>query len=122
MVNARAQCLRVQRPYGVRAMQTQMGGVMLVNIKEVKKCRNGAYGNFLMRGAGYSLITISMKLNDTVAEYASTILHELLHLWVTLLRLKGFRVTNKKEHKFIYAVEQVVLEMAKKHLRPRRIK
>lgn len=95
---------------------------MLVNIKEVKKCRNGAYGNFLMRGAGYALITISMKLNDTVAEYSATILHELLHLWVTLLRLKGFRVTNVKEHKFIYAVEKIVLIMAKKHLISRRTK
>lgn len=93
---------------------------MLVNIKEVKKCRNGAFGNFLMRGAGYSLITISLKLNDTIAEYAATILHELLHLWVTLLRLKGFRVTNIKEHRFIYAVERTVLDMAKKHLKPRR--
>lgn len=93
---------------------------MLVNIKDVKKCRNGAYGNFLMRGAGSALITLSLKLNDTVAEYAATLLHEILHLWVMLLRLKGFRVTNIKEHKFIYAVEKVILNKAKKHLKTRR--
>jgi hypothetical protein len=101
-------------------MWSQMGGVMLINLKEVKKCRNGAHGNFLLRGAGYALITISLKLNDTVAEYAATVLHELLHLWVTVMRLKGFRVTDTTEHKFIYAVEKVVIEMAKKHLKHRR--
>lgn len=90
---------------------------MLVNIKDVKKCRNGAYGNFLMRGAGSALITVSLNLNNTVAEYAATVLHELLHLWVTILRLKGFRVTNTREHRFIYAAEKHIITMAKKHLR-----
>ena len=93
---------------------------MLVEIKEVKKCRNGAYGNFFLRGAKSSLITVSLKLNDTIAEYSATVLHELLHLWVTIIRIKGFRTTNVKEHRFIYAVEKVVIEMAKKHLKPRR--
>lgn len=90
---------------------------MLINLKDVKKCRNGAYGNFLLRGAGYALITVSMKLNTTIAEYAATVLHELLHLWMTVLRIKGFRVTNKKEHKFIYEAEAHILKMARKHLR-----
>lgn len=90
---------------------------MLVNIREVKKCKNGAYGNFLLRGAGSTLITISRKLNDTVAEYAATLLHELLHLWVTLLRLKGYRTTNKKEHEFIYGVEKTIIRKAQKYLR-----
>lgn len=94
---------------------------MLVNLKEVKQCRNGAYGNFLLRGSSSALITISMKLNDTVAEYSATMLHELLHLWITLLRLKGYRTNNVREHRFIYAVEKVVLEMAKKHLKRRKV-
>lgn len=93
---------------------------MLINLKEVKKCRNGAYGNFIMRGAGSATITISQKLNNTVSEYAATVLHEFLHLWVTVTRLKGFRVTNIKEHRFIYAVEHVIIEMAKKHLKRRK--
>jgi hypothetical protein len=90
---------------------------MLINLKEVKKCRNGAYGNFLMRGAKSALITVSLKLNSTIAEYAATVLHELLHLWVMVLRQKGFRVTNVKEHRFIYAAEKHIITMAKKHLR-----
>lgn len=95
---------------------------MRVHIKEVKKCRNGAFGNFLLRGTKSSLITISLKLNDTLAEYAATVLHELLHLWMTVIRIKGFRVNSYKEHRFIYAVEAVVIEMARKTLKPRRKK
>lgn len=90
---------------------------MRIDLKEVKRCRNGAYGNFLLRGAKSILITISLALNKRLDEYAATVLHELLHLWVTILRLKGFRTTNIKEHKFIYAVERVVLRMARRYLR-----
>lgn len=93
---------------------------MIVEIKEVKQCRNKAFGNFICRGQNNALITISLKNNDTVAEYSATIFHELMHLWVTILRLKGFRCTNIKEHKFIYAAEDFILRMAKKHLRRRK--
>lgn len=90
---------------------------MLVRILEVRACRNKASGNFLLRGRGSALITISQKLNVLVAEYGCTLLHELLHLWVTMLRLKGFRVSDMKEHRFIYAVEASIYALAKKHLR-----
>lgn len=90
---------------------------MRIDIKEVKKCRNGAYGNFLLRGRQSALITVSLKENRVVAEYAATLLHELLHLWITLLRLKGFRTTNIKEHRFIYAVEKAIITKARRYLR-----
>lgn len=90
---------------------------MRIEIREVRNCKNGAFGNFLLRSYKSALITISLKLNDSVAEYGATLLHELLHLWLALLRLKGFRVANKKEHNFIYDVEKHVLKVAKKHLR-----
>lgn len=93
---------------------------MRLEIKEVKKCRNGAFGNFLLKGRQSAIITISLKKNDTVAEYSATIFHELMHFWITILRSKGFRCSNIKEHRFIYAAEDFVLKMAKKHLKPRR--
>lgn len=93
---------------------------MLVEIKDVKQCRNRAYGNFMLRGRNSALITVSLKKNETVAEYASTILHELLHLWVTILRKKTFRCGDTKEHRFIYAVERSIYRLARKHLKPRR--
>lgn len=93
---------------------------MLVEIKDVKRCKNKAYGNFWIRGQQNVLITVALDKNDTVAEYSATVFHELMHLWVTILRSKGFRCTNIKEHRFIYAAEEHVLAMAKKHLKPRR--
>lgn len=113
MVDARAKCLRMQRPFEMHKMSPRMGGVMLVEIKDVKQCRNKAYGNFLLRGRESALITISLKKNQTVAEYGSTILHELLHLWVTILRKKTFKCRDSKEHRFIYAVEDAIYTKAK---------
>ena len=93
---------------------------MKVEIKAVKKCRNKAFGNFLVRGHESALITVSLDKNRTIAEYGATILHELLHLWLTILRQKKFKCTNNKEHRFIYAVEREIYKLAKRHLRPRR--
>lgn len=90
---------------------------MIVEIKEVKQCRNKAFGNFILRGSGKAQITIALDKNDTVAEYCATVFHELMHLWVTIMRSKGFRCTDIKEHRFIYAAEDYVLAMAQKHLR-----
>lgn len=93
---------------------------MLVEIKDVRKCKNKAYGNFLIRGKQKILITIALDKNDTVAEYSATVFHELMHLWVTILRSKGFYCTDIKEHRFIYAAEDFVLQAAKKHLKARK--
>jgi len=92
---------------------------MILEIKKVKRCRNGAYGNFLMRPNNTALITISLKKNPTLAEYAATLLHEMLHCYTTLLRREGFRVTNSKEHKWIEACEIAVIDVMQKIL-PRR--
>jgi hypothetical protein len=82
---------------------------MILEIKNVKECKNKAWGNFTILGKEKMLITISLKCNKYLADYASTILHEMLHAWVTILRVNGVRVTNLKEHRFIYAVERKIL-------------
>jgi len=93
---------------------------MRVEIKEVHKCVNGAWGNCWVRGQESVLITISLKKNDTVAEYAATIFHELMHLWILILKDKGFKCSDIKEHQFINAAEKFVLKMAEAFLKPRR--
>lgn len=93
---------------------------MKLEIKNVKRCKNGASGNFLLRGHESALITISLKENDTLAEWGSTVLHELLHLWTTLMRRNGMKVTNSREHKFIYAVEAAILKTMLKYLKRRK--
>jgi hypothetical protein len=91
---------------------------MILRIKEVEKCRNGAYGNYRTQRNGQCVITISISKNQEAAEWAATVLHELLHFWVTLLRVKsGHAVSNFKEHRFIYAVEAAVAPLIKKWLR-----
>lgn len=90
---------------------------MKLEIKNVKECRNGASGNFLCRGYESSLITISLKHNDTLAKWGSTFLHELLHFWTTLMRRNGMKVTNSREHRFIYAAERAVLKVMIKYMK-----
>lgn len=90
---------------------------MILSIKKVKQCKNGAYGNYLLRGRERADITISMKLNRTLADYGATLLHEVLHAWTTLMRKEGFKVTDKKEHLFIYAAEKGILKAMKATLR-----
>lgn len=90
---------------------------MRLDIHEVKKCSNGAYGNYLLRGRESALITVSMKLNPTIAEYSATLLHELLHAYTTMIRWKGFRVSDRQEHKWIYKAEDAIIRTMKKHLK-----
>ena len=97
---------------------------MLVDIREVKRCRNNACGNCLPRGRGkqrYWVITLSTTENKTLAEWASTLLHELLHVWVTAIRLRGFKVTGIKEHKFIYEAEEAICSVLR-YLKPKKRK
>jgi hypothetical protein len=93
---------------------------MKLEIKNVKKCRNGAQGNFLIRGHDSALITLSLKLNPTLAEWGSTLLHELLHFWTTLMQQNGMRVTNTREHRFIYAAERAILKVMIKYMKRRK--
>jgi hypothetical protein len=53
-------------------------------------------------------ISISLKRNNTIEEYAGTLLHELLHLWLGILqRHKYLPVGMKNEHKVIEMIEAV---------------
>lgn len=95
---------------------------MKLEIKNVKKCRNGAWGNFFIRGRDSTLITISLHRNTTLAEWGATLLHEMLHLWTTLMRKNGLRVTDRREHTFINATETAVLAVMVKYLKRRKHK
>lgn len=53
-------------------------------------------------------IVVSLKRNKTIEEYAGTLLHEFLHLWITILqRHKYLPVSLKKEHNVIGMIEAV---------------
>jgi hypothetical protein len=83
-----------------------------ITIKTVKKLPEGDCGYCIRRnrkGSKYE-IEISEAAHKNVAEFGSTLLHELLHLWVYVLQIYGYRVKLKYEHKWIQAVEKVVIE------------
>lgn len=93
---------------------------MWVEIIEVKKSKNDAMGNFYPAGRGnykHWKISISLHHCRTLVDYSLTLLHELLHLWITCLRLKGFRTRLSTEHRFINAAEAKVLSQIK-YLKP----
>lgn len=92
---------------------------MRLDIRKVKECKNGAFGNFIIRNKESALITISIRKNPTVAEYAATLLHEMLHCYTSLLRAEGFKLTDKNEHKYIEASEVAVVSAMRKII-PRR--
>lgn len=74
-------------------------------------------------------ISISLKRNKTMEEYAGTLLHEFLHLWLGILqRHKYLPVGLKDEHKVIENVEAVTqfalhqIYIARKSTLPKRKK
>lgn len=95
---------------------------MMLEIKTVKKCKpDDAYGTFAITGPERAIITISTTRNRTISDYAATLLHELLHCYIALLKSNGFKVGAKKEHVWIEACEEVITKLMAK-IMPRRRK
>lgn len=90
---------------------------MKVIIREVKKIDDDTLGRFERLTKYTSRITIGMDGNRTLAQYGETVLHELLHLWIAILEAKGFKISEKREHKFIESVERMVTRAALLHMR-----
>jgi hypothetical protein len=90
---------------------------MNLRIREVKDCKNKAMGNYLLLGHGSALITISLKRNQLLAEYMATMYHELMHLYFTLARKKGFRVTDRLEHIMIYEMEAASVRVMRRYFK-----
>ena len=84
-----------------------------VTIKLVDKLPEGDCGYCVRRSHRKDQyeIAISKSAHKTVAEYGLTLLHELLHLWVYVLNLYGYKVRLALEHKWIRSVESVVVEL-----------
>lgn len=62
---------------------------------------------------GDMLIEISEKENPTIDLFAVTMLHELLHVWLEILKRNGAEIDLSKDHKFITAVELAVINLSK---------
>ena len=84
---------------------------MMLEIKVVKDTKDKSYGNFRTLGKDRARIVISERRNKTFDLFAETLLHEMLHCYTTILRINGLKVTNAKEHKWIYDCEVAIANL-----------
>lgn len=72
-------------------------------------------------GKDWFTIRLSLALNQHLDEFASTVLHELLHVWFSLMRkVLRLKCTDAEEHKIIEAIESVVMYHTYLHLKRRK--
>lgn len=93
---------------------------MNLEIKGVRKCRDDSYGYFKVLGTNRARIVISFAKNNSMHQYAETLLHELLHFYTALLQAEGFKVNQHKEHKWIEACEWTIIDEMKRHMKRRK--
>lgn len=86
--------------------------IMIVKVRHVEKLRS-LYGECAFVSKNKTIITIARQRNKRLATYSATLLHELLHVWIRVMELNGFKVDDDTEHDFIDAVEQAVLRLFK---------
>lgn len=87
---------------------------MKITLKLVDKCPDDHRGEFVVIGRNRCEIQISKRHNKTVNEFAATLLHELLHLWVTILQTHGLKEGIRREHKFINKIVPTILNRLSK--------
>jgi Zn-dependent peptidase ImmA (M78 family) len=92
---------------------------MLIKIKFVDDCRNKAYGTTEIIDKNTILIVISRNKNRNRSEFFVTMLHELLHAWMFVLKANGIHMSQTKEHKWIYLVQNSIVEALGKIKRKR---
>lgn len=93
---------------------------MTIVIKNQKRLSDGSYGVTHFLSVNRIHIKMNLEKNETVAEYGCTLLHELLHAWLKILKLHGAKFDSRKEHKFIYATEAATLKLMKKFMKGKR--
>ncbi len=57
-------------------------------------------------------IQIADDLNDSVGQFAITLLHEFLHVWLSVLKANGAYIDSRKEHSYIRMVEDTVIRLS----------
>lgn len=82
---------------------------MQLQLKLLSKLDYGHKGEFIVKGPNKCEIQISKEKNTSITEFATTLLHELLHFWVTILQTHGLKESIRKEHKFINNVVPFIL-------------
>ncbi len=93
---------------------------MRVTIKMVPRLPDGDAGIFTVHSRNRATIRVSLERNPRLFEFAATLLHELLHLWVEVLLRHGFKIGARREHQWIEACEGAIARLLKAfHLQDR---
>lgn len=86
--------------------------MVVVKLKGLKYCSNKKwFGETLWLDDKHVTIVISTEKNTNPIEFMLTLLHELLHVWWSIMKFNGIKL--KKEHCFIYSVESYIIKYIK---------
>ncbi len=93
---------------------------MNIRIKFVNECPKGEYGLCEVVDNNSMLIQISRAKNKERHEFFVTLLHELLHAWMLVLKANKLKMSVRKEHTWIYRVQAVILTAFKDMLKDKK--
>jgi hypothetical protein len=77
---------------------------MRIDIKLSKRTRlrnRECYGVTRFISDNRAIIYISESANKDIGTYALTLIHELLHVWLAMLKAVGSKIDLRKDHTFI---------------------
>ncbi len=87
---------------------------MKINIRFIDKCPKNVYGTTEILNNKTILINISRLKNQNKSEFFVTMLHELLHAWMFILKANDIHMSPRTEHKWIYLVQNSVVRALNK--------
>jgi len=86
---------------------------MLIEIQNKKRLEGNCWGITKYLSKKRISVGISEARNKDIGEYSSTLLHELLHVWIEIIKAQGAVINSRKEHAFIYDVEAKIADAVK---------
>jgi hypothetical protein len=92
------------------------------HIRTVQKIDGGeTFGDTEFFSNGDFKIRIALNKNRDLDEFCGTLLHELLHVWLKIVvKVCKLKMSDKKEHDIIMAIEDVVMYFVYLHLKRRK--
>jgi hypothetical protein len=90
---------------------------MRIDIKLSKRTRlrnRECYGVTRFISDNRAIIYISESANKDIGTYALTLIHELLHVWLAMLKAVGSKIDLRKDHTFINSVEKAIIRLSKR--------
>lgn len=87
---------------------------MIIEIKLSKRVRlknRECYGLTVFKKKKIN-IYVSETCRD-ITQFSLTLIHELLHVWLEVIKLNGAKIDLRKSHKFIFLMESNIIKALK---------